>query len=273
MGGGIEVEVLGGGLLRAREVRIGQRPADVVARSPERLVVKTPPGQPGPADVVVDLEDKEAVLPGGFRFLGPDPDGNLAEWREGWWSAPPGVDSDLPGAGLERLAAVSDGRRLHVAVTGLVSPDAAVVGYVDLDPGAGTGVKDMDAIDPAGGQLDQALSCPLVTGEAGLGAELAFGTAGAWSAPEEGSEEAGWRDVSDPARVRWLPGALSYRLATGSLETSVELPRAGVGSEVALAVRLVSLDGSRLSNQTLPPDDPRRPGVWSASYTVAVPGR
>lgn len=273
MDGGTEVTLGGRGLQGVREIKVGNDAGFILGREDRTLLFRTPAGEPGPARVTAHFDDEVLTVERGFLYLGPTPDGGLAEWRREWWVPSPVEDRDLQGdSGLVRMAAVSDGRKLYVAVVGFALQDAAIVGYVDLDPGAGTGLKEMDLINPDGGELDRALSNRLVA-EGGLGAELAFGSVGMWSADEAGAAQAGWRDLADPDNPRWERGALSALGVGESIETSVALPLAVAGTEIALCVRIVTADGRTMSNETLPPDNPALPYKWSTSYMVQVPAR
>jgi len=68
-GGGILVNVEGCGFAAKAEVRFGPALASwVVAASEKQLIVKVPPGSPGPVDVSVYAAGGLAVLPAGFTY-------------------------------------------------------------------------------------------------------------------------------------------------------------------------------------------------------------
>ncbi len=272
--GGTEVRLIGRGLQDVLEIKVDGRVSVILERQDRSLIFKTPWGNPGPASVTVHFEGELKTLDRTYRYLGPALDGVVSEWREAWWIPHPDEAVELPDnqSGLVRMAAVSDGPTLYVAIIGFARQDAAIVGYVDLDPGEGTGLKQMSEINPAGGELDAALS-NRVRAEGGLGAELGFGTVGMWSSPLEGAPQAGWRDLADPDNPVWMRGALNAVVADQTIETSVALPPAVAGTQIAVAVRIVTADGRQLSNQTLPPDNPALPSKWSQSYLVQVPER
>jgi hypothetical protein len=271
--GGNELTLTGKGLVGVQEIKIGGNDGFIIDRADRTLLFRAPMGDPGPAAVKIQFEDQLLTLPRSYMYLGPSPDGVLAEWPDHWWAPEEAPDEELNDeSGLVRMAAVSDGHTLYIAIIGFATQEAAIVGYVDLDPGAGTGLKEMDRINPAGGALDTALSNRVVA-EGGLGAELAFGTVGMWSSPEQGSPLAGWRNLADPENPRWVEGQLSALVASYTLETSVSLPPAVAGQDIAVCVRIVTADGQRLSNETLPPDNPALPAKWSESYIVRVPER
>ena len=269
--GGEEVTISGDGLAAATQVKFGGGVAIILDRAARALVVEAPPGQPGGVEVTVQVGERVLRAGRRFHYRGPRVDGNVGEWPGGAWDPTRQEARSLEGEeGLVRMAAVSDGRTLTVALIGLVDQHSAIVGYVDLDPGAGTGVTRMQDIDPSGDPLAQALSNPL-TAQGGFGAELAFGTVGMWSSREEADPRAGWRDVSDPADVRWVGGALHALVAVSTVEASIPLPRGLAGGSVAVVIRIVSVDGRRLAPFTLPPDDDAQPGRWTRSYLVPVP--
>ena len=271
--GGTSVILSGKGLEGVRRLTVGRQQAFIEERHDLSLQFRTPAGTPGLAVVQAYLDGEVLEVRQRFLFLGPSADGGLGDWREDWWDPPFDRMEEVPDDnGLLRMAAVSDGRLLHIAVVGYVLQDMAIIGFVDLDPGEGTGTVNMQDIDPEGGQLNTALSCPLLADD-GLGAELAFGTVGMWSAADRGAPQAGWRDVSDPANIRWVAGPLSAVQALATVETTVALPRRVAGTEIAIAVRLVSADGRRLASDTLPRDNPANPGKWSRSYMLQIPDR
>jgi len=265
------VTVTGAGLAGATQVKFGGGVAFILDRDPRALLVETPPGNPGGVEVTVQVGDQVLRVGRRFHYRGPEVDGTVGEWPPSAWDPSAQDARSLEGGdGLGRMAAVSDGRTLTVALVGSVDQHSAIVGYVDLDPGAGTGVTRMQDIDPSGDALARALSNPL-SAEGGFGAELAFGTVGMWSSRDDADPRAGWRDVSDPAAVRWVAGDLHALVAGSTVEASVPLPPGLAGGSVAVAVRLVSVDGSRLAPVTLPPDDNAVPGRWTRSYLVPVP--
>ena len=268
--GGREAVIHGFRLDGADAVRIGGADAAIVQALPTSLTVLVPPGDPGLADVAVDVGDETLTLFRGLRYEGPVVDGVVVDWPARWWVAEVAVESSW-GAGNELYAVggVSDGEQLWLAVRGRVEAANALVGYVDIDPGQGTGVTDLAALSDADGALDIALSGPITLTDAEGGAELGFGTVG--MASTEGLDgAAGWRGLAPGDDFAWLEAPLVAVADTGIVETRVALPE-GVGDEVAVAIRLGNAAGEVLSNQCLPPDDPDQPGTVSVFARIAVP--
>lgn len=268
--GGGAVVIHGFHLGAADAVRIGGVDAPITESLPTSVTVQLPPGNPGLTGVAVDLDDDTLTLFRSFRYDGPAVDGHVDDWPLAWWVAEAAVQSTWGAANeLYALGGVSDGEHLWIAVRGQVEAANVVVGYVDLDPGAGTGVADASALSDGDGALDIALSGPISLVAQGVGAELAFGTVGMASA--EGFDgAAGWRGLDPPDDFAWFDTPLIADGELGIIETRIALPE-GVGDEVAVAVRIGNAAGEVLSNQCLPEDDPDLPGSVSVFARIPVP--
>jgi hypothetical protein len=74
--GGEQISILGGGFVPGKtqaEVRFGRKKAPVVTiAATNRILVVTPPGDEGPVDITVSLDDgTEFKIPIGFRYRRP----------------------------------------------------------------------------------------------------------------------------------------------------------------------------------------------------------
>ncbi len=229
----------------------------------------------------------------------PIPDGELGDLRH---RAATQIHPSSYGAGFNQLDALwldasPDG--LHVGVEGVFEWDAnAVEVWIDVDPGADTGVRAATALADTSAGADQVLSAAGFTLPAGFGADLALvAVGGAETHIEELLALGGLRGLAPPygevTDLAWHHTAINYgdvRTRTTpltarpgqGLEAVVpwsELYPGGVpvGATVALVVVLVNSDGGHTSNQVLPPLPPgaavpgREPLQLSTSirYTVA----
>lgn len=199
------------------------------------------------------------------------------------------ADTDF-GAGfnqLDGLRVAVDENGLWVGVDGVFDERAnGVVVWLDLDPGAGTGVgADLDLIDVVG-LLDRFFSAPTVVSAVdGVGFDAAVGQIGASYARTTSLRDmAGVRRFQPPTGtaddLSWHYSAVNYDdgniadgapavdaggtgASVGGMEIFVAhdqlfeggLPAAG--ASIALAVTLASSDGTTWSNQALPPQDVR----------------
>ena len=216
-----------------------------------------------PGEVEVSLE----CAAGSTSFMVPYAhtfDGALGDWPAQTQLATNSVESDWGEENfLQHLYAGSDGETLYVGVAGhsvgLFGPNAIVV-YVDVDYGSGTGLQNTADLSDEDGGPDAALGGVLAFSDPGFGAELGFVSldlADYW--PGEGdpaSAAAGWRAFEDPTDLTWLlEGPVIGD--TAGLEASIPLSALyGEASAeertLAIGVRLVSGDGDYHSNQALP---------------------
>ncbi len=268
--GGGELVIHGFRLALVAAVRIGDEDAEILEALDTRLTVRVPAGHPGPAGIAVDVGDETLTLFGAFRYQGPVVDGAVDDWPAAWWVGASDVDSSWgEGNELYALGGVSDGDSLWIAVRGRVEALNAVVGYVDIDPGEGTGVDDLGELSDADGALDIALSGPIGIAVPLGGAELGFGTVG--MASTQGLHgAAGWRGLDPADNFAWFDEPLVVDAEASQIEGRVALPD-GVGDQVAVAVRIGNASGEALSNQCLPADDPDQPGVVSVMARIDVP--
>ena len=211
--------------------------------------------------------------------------GEGAEWPDVFLLSANTVESDWAEANrLEALYAAYDEAYLHVAVKGTVEGDTgpgnAIVVYVDVDPGAGTGFPAAGLLsdDNPAGSLDDAVSDTIVSAPDGFGADFAFGSVGMAShtlVQQLGdATHAGWRGlvgISAPDDLAWVNGEVLADRETAGIEARIPLAtlfggEPPAGARVAFIVRLGSATGEYHSNQGLPPvgdeGEPERPLEW-----------
>ena len=274
MAGGTRLTITGSGFGAGATVEVGGAAAtDVVVDGLDRIDCTTPAHAAGAVDVVVRVGGDTARLPRAFTYreeggggIDLTIDGDLSDWDVSWPRTSSERVSDWGDNVLRELRAVTDGTTLWVAVNGNVEPDNVIVGYVDVDAGAGTGVTDLNGLSDNDGGLDAAISSALTIAEAGMGAELAFGSKGMAGAAGLESN-AGWRSLSPADNFGWLAGPLA--VSNGTIETSVALPEVH-GNRIAIAVRIFNAEGAFTSNQSLPED--AAGAIWATSLVVEVPG-
>ena len=180
---------------------------------------------------------------------------------------------------LENLYAGIDGETLYVGVAGQSQGDGAmnaIVVYIDVDYGAGTGISVTSEIVDEQGAPDAALGGSLTISDTGFGAELGFASldlSDYW--PGEGdpaAASAGWRSFENPADLGWLVEGPVIGDSAG-LEASIPLSALygdATGEERSLAItaRLVSGTGDYVSNQALPGLSGSEPDATSENVSV-----
>lgn len=176
------------------------------------------------------------------------------------WAAAVSAEGGSGGGGefaldaLTRLLAVRDGDRLFIAIEGALQPDHAIIAYVDVDYGDGTGtILDGTSLLQFGTLLETAISKTLYAVDAELQIDLAFATT---AMPFQAGAAMGWADVSVAGQPFGNVTGDDARCSLDACEASVALP-SGTG-EIAIFVRLAVTDQLDIvSNLTLPLDDPQ----------------
>ncbi len=275
--GGTEVTISGQNFVQGATVVFGGVEVTPASISATEVRLASPKHPTGLVDVAVRNPDgKEALASQVFEYVAkgtPVLDGRVGtDWDETFLAAENAVPTDW-GPGLNELARVYasyDDQFLYVGIQGRCEAQNTIVGYVDMDWGAGTGVADMETLTDTTGALDDAFSSLLKVQEFGFGAEWAFGTkgmaqvtgfVGLEQAPPE-MDFAGWRWLGNPADLAWIlaGGEVLTSVDEGSIETWIPLFtlfQQGVspgGATLALVIRLVNNDGTATSNQALPAD-------------------
>ncbi len=275
--GGTKVTLSGQNFVEGTVVVFGGVEVTPTSVSATEVRVATPKHPAGLVDVTVRNPDgQEATAPQVFEYVPkgtPVLDGRVeTDWDETFLLAENQVPTDWgPGLNeLSRLYAAWNDQFLYVGIRGRCEAVNAIVGYVDLDMGPGTGVADMTTLTDTTGALDDALSSLVTVQEAGFGAEMGFGTKGMAAAVEFVGREntppecdlAGWRMLGNPADFAWVltGGEVLTDPDDGGVETWIPLSvlyPSGIpadGATLGLVVRLVNQDGTATSNQALPAD-------------------
>jgi len=186
---------------------------------------------------------------------------------------------------LDGLRVTADARGLWVGIDGVFDKRAnGVIVWLDLDPGAGTGVGAGMELTDIIGILDRLIGAPTITTDIdGLGFDAAIGQMAA-SYARDGStyEVAGVRQFQPPEgqadNLAWKQGAINYddgNVADGAPATDAGATGESIngmeifvpysqlwtdglpadGASVSLMVTMSSIDGTTWSNQALPPQD------------------
>jgi hypothetical protein len=281
--GGEAVTITGQAIDPSVTVTIGGAAATdvMVAIDGRSLSATTPAYAAGRADVIVrNPDDAVGALADGYEyvlFASPIVDGSIADdWPAGYAVGDDDTESDW-GVGLNEMRALSvawDDEALYVGIAGLCESDNAVVFYLDVDYGAGSGLRDATVIGDADGALDIALGGRVVVSDPAFGADWAGGTRGMASVAEGAlSGDAGWRWLGNASDLGWFEGAVASGTAVeASIPMQTILPGGvpGSGATLAIFARLVNRDGELLANQTLPFDDPAAPSDVSIVATFRV---
>lgn len=268
--GGKFVALAGAGFEAGLTIKVdGQivEPGEVTANE---VTFITPPHVAGVVDIEVSNPDgAKAVKEGAYEYVlkqTPSLDGDLEEWDDlfivGFNTLASNWDPELNA--LYTLYGAYDEGNLYLSIDGTVEEANYILGYVDVDFGIASGVADMTELsdNDGNGDLDDALSNVLSMTVPGFGAEFAFGTNGMTSfmmgSDLSTSKYVGWRSLSEPANLGWLPGTI----LCGDKAVEAAFPIAtlfpdGVpagGKEVAVFVRISNAYGGfdGLSNQSLP---------------------
>ncbi len=266
LGGGTSVTLLGQELLSGATVVFGgQSATDVVVGGPNSLSCVAPAGSLGAVDVTVSGGGESSTLPGAFHYTvvrtggAPTLDGLLSDWAPGDALADDTAVAGWDNNDLHRAWAAFDDQYLYLAVSGTVEPSNAVVLYVDVDFGVGSGAHPSALADNSGA-LDAALTGSAIkVFTTGFGADYAMGAFGgaSQSGPIDGTGKAGIRDFQTGGfgDFHWLEGdvvsgpeGLEVRVA----RASVGLAPHASGHEVAFFVRIVNQDGEYTSPEGLP---------------------
>lgn len=263
-----EVSVTGANFTEDMTVTVGGVDADFTFEDAGTVTVVTPPHAAGLADIVFTLPGGASdTLAGAFEYVligTPLVDGDLADWGDAYKVAINTVasnwDPDLNA--LDELYLAYDGVNLYIGVSGTAESLNYILGYVDVDFGAATGVTDMSTLadNDGDGDLDDALSNVVTVTAPGFGAEFGFGAQGnSVVAPGDLEGSAGWRSLDPPDNFSWMSGPVDQGAA--AMETSVALSDLlgitgipSTGLQVAVAVKLSNKYGGTdgMSNQCLP---------------------
>ena len=260
-GGGQAVVVSGVGLAAGCAVTLG---GDAIEASVDAgagtLSFVAPPHPPGDVAVEATCPDGADTISASYAVVW---DGQLDEWPESALLASSTLASDWGEDNvLEALYADTDGENLYVGVAGHADGGGfgqnALVVFVDLDYGAGTGVQATADIVDGDGAVDAALGGAVSFGDSGFGADAALATlnmATYHPAIEDPSTvAAGWRGLDDPSNLPWLLSGAVYASA-GAVEAVIPLADLDAGGWPAswgFVARITNADGDYTANQSLP---------------------
>jgi hypothetical protein len=285
--GGETVQIHGSGFAEGLTLAMAGEPIALLNVEEGLLTFVAPQHPAGPVSLEVENPNgqktsKEGAFQYVLRFT-PTLDGQGDEWDQLFKVAAGDVASNWDPVlnHLDSLFAAFDDQYLYVAVAGTCETQNYLLGYLDADFGAASGVVNMiDLSDNDGnGDLDDALSNVLTVSIPGFGADVGFGTKGMASFVMgdklDNALLVGWRKLGPPYNLAWLQGTV--KAGTGFVEAAVPLSTlipgtlpAG-GQEVALFVQLTDRYGDvpGISNQALP-GHPDTPGLDPKKITQAA---
>ncbi len=170
----------------------------------------------------VKLENALAVVP----FDTPTVDGDVGtDWHVGSLLGMNTNASTWENNSVSTLHAAYDKDNLYVGIAGSVESQNAIVVYIDVDYGQGTGVQNPADLKDNSGQLDDAIASKTTCSDAKFGADFAVGTVGMvsfTSGVAGDSASAGWRNLSNTSDFAWLTAPV-YAQAGKALEASIPL--------------------------------------------------
>ncbi len=176
---------------------------------------------------------------------------------------------------LNQLWVAYDAYNLYVGVKGTTEGANAIVCYLDVDYGSGTGAASPGAIQDTSAGVDNAVGNLFAVGDGQIGIDFAFATVGmATFAGGDlgGSTNAGWRGLSKATDLAWLQGVVQAKSGNAAVEASISLDQLypnGIpasGAPLKIACVLVNGDGSAGSNQFLPPQTSQPNGTTISNW-------
>lgn len=279
-GGGV-ITLTGAGFTDSTQVTVDGVDVESTFVSGTSVTFVAPAHAAGAVDIAVSNGADPVTLADALFYVlkfTPTVDGNLIEWDPEFLVGTNEVESlwDPELNYLNFLYVSYDAEYLYIAFEGSCEATNYLLGYLDVDYGVGTGVREMVSLadNTGNGDLDDALSNVLLVLDQAFGAEYAFGTGGMGSFTQ-GSDlgqalKAGWRKLVPTDNFPWVDGSVvcgdtgceaKIKLATllgGGIPAS--------GKQFGLFVKLTNAYGGieGISNQTLPeyynPTAPERVG-------------
>lgn len=243
----------------------------VVLAAGQGLLVETPPLPPLPAQVLVKpVGGTELKLAGGLDVVPIDTpimdgtvDGSVVgDWNAYSLAALQSLPSDWDNNGINGLYVAYDATNLYLGVQGACEATNAIVAYLDVDYGAGTGVQNPVDLKDNAGAVDDAIAGVLKSLDVKIGLDFAFASIG--MVGFEGvdlikSTAAGWRNLAVAGDFGWLPAAV--KTSAGAVETAIPLATLypngvpAVGVTLKYVILIGNANGSAVSNQFLPGQD------------------
>ncbi|MFC1654821.1 IPT/TIG domain-containing protein, partial [Myxococcota bacterium] len=233
----------------------------------------------GAVEVQVTNPDTEFVaLPTGYHYVlrgTPVLDGEIDtntgnDWDDAFLAGQNNAGGTWNPNHMDSLYVCFDDTNLYLGLSGWVEPGIgnAIVVYIDVDYGPGTGVANMNLLTDTSAGIDDAISSKCNVTAGGFGAEFAVATQG--MAGVEAADlvaEAGLRLLVSPAApddFGWLASTVKTSPTEHGVEAAITLETllGGLpveGARLAVFARLLNGDGQFLSNDTLPMDNPASP--------------
>jgi hypothetical protein len=231
----------------------------------------------GAVEVKVTNPDTEFVtLPTGFNYVfrgTPTLDGEIDtttgnDWDDAFLAGQNNAGGNWNPNHMDSLYVCFDDISLYLGLTGWVEAGIgnAIVVYIDVDYGPGTGVANMNTLTDTDGAIDNAISSKCNVTAGGFGAEYAVGTVG-MAEVESGNlvGDAGLRRFVSPGapdNFDWLASTVRTNSTGVEVAIGLDVLLGGLppeGARLAIFARLVNADGQFLSNDTLPLDNPAAP--------------
>lgn len=256
------------------------------------LQVTVPSLPPLPADVVLTaaglpplkLASALQIVP----FDSPKVDGVVGTDWDKYSLAGLNMVETAWGVGKNELMlanAAFDKDNLYFGVQGTVEAGNAIVGYLDIDYGSGTGVNNPVDLKDNAGPVDDAIASVVTAADTKLGLDFAWATVGmaSYQAGDDlaKSTGAGWRGLQPADNFPWLQGTVKASQADSGVEAAIPLQvlfPTGVpaqGATILWVVVLVNKDGSAVSNQWLPGQigqaDAKQAVTWGKLTVFPVP--
>lgn len=177
---------------------------------------------------------------------------------------------------LKTLWVAFDKSNLYLGIAGTCEANNAIVAYLDVDYGAGTGVAGPSQLQDNTGAVDDAIATAAKGGDAKFGLDFAVASIGMGSF--EGTDlgkstAAGWRGLQKVNDFAWLAGTV--KAGSGAIEASIPLKTLypmglpSSGAELRVVVVLGNANGAAISNQFVP-SQPSQPDALTWTQTVAV---
>jgi hypothetical protein len=288
--GGTPITVEGNAFADGAVVSVGGEALSTTFIDANTLRATTPPHSAEAVEVRVTNPDSQFVsLPTGYHYVlrgTPTLDGEIdtgagSDWNDAFLAGQNNQGGSWSPNHMDRLYVCFDDTNLYLGLAGWVESGIgnAMVVYIDVDYGPGTGVANMNALTDTSAGIDDAISSKCSVTAGGFGAEFAVGTKGmAGAESAELLPDAGLRLLVSPATpddFHWLASTVITSPTEHGVEAAVPLDAllGGLppeGARLAVFARLLNADGQFLSNDTLPLDNPASPEEVGSVFVFEV---
>jgi hypothetical protein len=177
------------------------------------------------------------------------------------------------GEALSRLVYGRDARYLYLGIEGTLNVGDAIVIYVDVNPGSGSGVMLMGSGLGDTSNYVNSVASLMITGNALFQPDFLWGTS---TLPGSGSSVVsspalGWRRLQQTGAFGTLSAGTRSVCSSTGCETEIQWSTLGVPStnSVAIVARLGRPNVAFASNQLFPTTDTGAPEMISATIPVA----